>query len=81
MYEKQEMENAMLKIVKCKCDSQKSPLGIDNPRPDFSWQMQSEERNVMQIGYRILVIKKETEEVTVWDSGWVDSDAGIAVAY
>ena len=69
----------MLEIVKCKCDFQINPLGIDNPEPAFGWQLQSEESDVMQESYLIAV--QDEREKEVWNSGWIKSSDCIGIRY
>jgi len=70
----------MLELQKLKCDGQLRPLGIDNPHPVFSWQLQSEQSNIIQVSYQIKMIKSETEEL-IWDTGVVKSDHNLGVIY
>ena len=58
-------------IVNLKTEDMINPLGIDEARPAFSWQMQSEAIGAAQKSYEILV----TDEAgtVVWDSGQVES--------
>lgn len=53
------------------------PLGIDT-LPYFSWKMRSDEQNVLQMAYRIVV---REEDKIVWDSGIVQSDAQTFISY
>lgn len=61
--------------VELKCDYLQNPLGIDNTTPLFSWELQSDEKNQKQTGYRIIVssdiekIKKDNGNI--WDTGKV----------
>ncbi len=55
-----------------------NPIGIDNLQPCFSWQLTSDERNVMQSAYEINVTEGKT---TMWSSGKILSDSSVHVAY
>ena len=43
------------------------PMGLDEARPRFSWQMRSEERGAAQAAYRLTLTDEQGQ--TVWDSG------------
>ncbi|PWS28818.1 alpha-L-rhamnosidase [Pedobacter yonginense] len=74
-----------LKIVDLTCDYRTNPIGIDHVSPILSWKIQSNQNNVVQTAYRILVsddlnsIKKGFG--TVWDSKKVNSDQSIQIKY
>ena len=40
-----------------RCEYKINPLGIDEMQPRFSWELLSEQRDVMQTAYRIKVAK------------------------
>ena len=54
--------------------SQENPVCVDATSPDFSWQLQSDERGVLQTSYRIVVSTDAEGGNVVWDSGTVESD-------
>ena len=61
-----------------------TPLGIDEPRPLFSWQMSSDRIGAAQTAYRVLVAEGEDaleEGVYVYDSGTVASRQSLTVPY
>lgn len=58
-----------------------NPMGIDEETPAFSWKQSSENRGVMQTGYRVTVAKDEALSDIVWDSGEVNSDVSVDVRY
>lgn len=70
------------------CDLQveyrENPIGIDEERPVFSWKMDSDIRGQKQTAYRLMVADSpenlEKEEL-IWDSGRLESDISVAVAY
>lgn len=66
-------------IVNLKTEDMINPLGIDEARPAFSWQMQSEAIGTAQKSYEILV----TDEAgtVVWDSGQVESSISHEILY
>jgi alpha-L-rhamnosidase len=55
-----------------------APLGLDEPRPRFTWRLASETRGEKQSAYRIVVSRSND---TVWDSGRVSSSDTTLVAY
>jgi alpha-L-rhamnosidase len=71
--------------VHLRCEYLDNPIGIDSPRPHFSWQSESAERDWRQSAYRILVsstpegARKGTPDV--WDSGKVSSDDSNGIVY
>lgn len=57
------------------------PLGLDEPSPRFSWQMQAggESRGLLQQAYQIKVNNPQGE--LLWDSGKVEQAVSLAVPY
>jgi alpha-L-rhamnosidase len=55
-----------------------APLGLDEPKPRFTWSLASETRGEKQSAYRIVVSRSHE---TVWDSGRVSSSDTTLVAY
>lgn len=66
---------AQLKTTKLQCEYRLNPLGIDEPQPRLSWQVQSDVRGQRQTAYRILVASQEKllkeGKADLWDSGKV----------
>ncbi|MCD8288126.1 MAG: family 78 glycoside hydrolase catalytic domain, partial [Porphyromonadaceae bacterium] len=62
-----------------------SPLGIGTETPRFSWRLQSDEQNVRQISYHIVVASDSAKLATgkgdLWDSGIVKSDSSLWIPY
>ena len=46
----------------------RSPLGLDEKAPRFSWQLSSDKKDTLQTAVEIRVREAKTEE-EVWDSG------------
>jgi hypothetical protein len=44
-----------LSVTNLRCESTNEPLGIDITNPRLSWELKSDQRNVLQTAYRILV--------------------------
>jgi len=67
------------------CEYQKSPIGIDTPKPRLSWWLTSSQRNQVQAGYQIVVSstrdKLERGQFDLWNSGHVRSDQSVFVEY
>lgn len=55
------------------CEHEANPLGIETPRPRFSWQIQTQERSFEQSAWHLLVADSEEAlrngKGNVWDSG------------
>ena len=72
-------------LSKPSCDGRVDPIGIDNPRPAFSWRLESPRRGVLQTAYRIEVASSEKAlhggTADLWDSGKVESNQNIHVPY
>ena len=56
----------------------KRPLGIDTAEPRFSWQITSNQQDVRQTAYQIIVCDEQGE---VWNTGKVDSDQQLWLPY
>ena len=74
-----------LQPAKLRCEYLVDPPAIDTPKPRFSWVPQSLGRGQVQTAYRVLVAgSKEKLQGNIgdkWDSGQVDSDRSLNVAY
>ncbi len=57
---------------------QVNPIGMDIKRPRFSWKLKSEDKNVMQSAYQIIVSDNEGE---VWNTQKVEKDDSVLVTY
>jgi len=74
-----------LSVTNLRCESRSNPLGVDKLKPQFSWELRSRQRSVLQTAYRILVaddstfLKKNTGNI--WDSKKVLSSNSIQVNY
>ncbi|MBC7947375.1 MAG: family 78 glycoside hydrolase catalytic domain [Chitinophagaceae bacterium] len=74
-----------LNIAKLRIEYMTNPLGVDIPKPHFSWELESDQRNILQIAYRVLVADDSTllkkNVGNVWDSKKVMSKESIQVLY
>src|SRR5690606_4872991 len=68
-----------------RCELLTNPLGIDKTNPRLGWQIQADERNVVQTAYHVLVASSAEKLAhnigDLWDSGKRISDNSIAVFY
>jgi len=71
--------------VELRVDDLATPLGIDDPRPRFSWQLQDPSRGAKQTAYEVLVASSpelsSQGKADVWDSGRIESGASLNVRY
>lgn len=62
-----------------------APLNVETPSPRLSWIITSDERDVMQTSYHILVATDPSllsqGKADIWDSGVVSSDQSVWVPY
>ncbi|WP_238320844.1 glycoside hydrolase family 78 protein [Neotamlana nanhaiensis] len=74
-----------IKLKQLECEMLTNPLGIDVLNPRLSWQIDTNQSQVEQTAYHILVAssqeKLNNNEADLWDSGKVQSDASINVYY
>ncbi len=76
---------AVTSITDLRTEQLKNPAGIDVRQPRLSWRIESEERNVIQTAYHILVASSpellEQGKGDIWDSGKIESDASQWIVY
>jgi len=76
---------AQVKVTALKCEYRENPPGIETLNPRLSWQLRSQQQNVMQAAYRILVADNAESLAknigNVWDSKKKVSDASIQIQY
>lgn len=68
-----------MKIANTTCERVYTPLAVTNRHPRFSWGIESEEKNVLQSAYQIIV--KDHTGGLAWDSGKVQSRDTVDVEY
>lgn len=68
----------MLTIYDLRIEYRKEPLGIDTAAPRFSWKLKSDQRNVLQTSYEIVVTAEGKE---VWNSGVTAGALSVCVPY
>jgi alpha-L-rhamnosidase len=63
----------------------KTPLGIDEPAPRFSWRLQDPAHGARQTAYEVLVASQPSQNgdqgADVWDSGKISSAQSLNVRY
>jgi len=68
-----------------RCEYLVNPLGIDQTAPRLSWQSDNSERNWKQAAYQILMASTQERlsagNADVWDSGRINSDESVDIAY
>jgi len=68
-----------------RCDYRINPLGIDNPTPQLSWELDDTARGAAQTGYQILVAstseKLAADQGDLWNSGQVALDQTAQIQY
>ncbi len=78
-------QEAPVTVTQLRCEYRVNPLGIDQPRPRLSWQLESPLRGVTQTAYRILVASQPQllaeGKGDLWDSGDVASDETVNIEY
>ena len=68
-----------LDIVNLRTEDYHNPVGIDKSSVHFSWQLQSEQRGVLQTSYNIQIATDAAFGSVVWESGTVNSDQSVDV--
>lgn len=67
-----------VKIQNLLTENLNDPIGIDVPRPRFSWQLSGSQRGLLQTAYEI---KVSSGKKIAWASGKMSSDQSVQVAY
>lgn len=76
-------EKSAAQIVDLTVNNKTKPIGIDE-NPYFSWKMKDSVQGQKQTAYQIVVSdseKKLQKKQYVWDSGRIESDISVAIAY
>lgn len=76
---------AAVSLTDLTVENMKAPLGIDEMQPRFGWKMVSDEQNVMQLSYHILVSSSlellAADKGDLWDSGVVPDGRSVWIPY
>lgn len=67
--------------INCFCELMDQPVGIDCPKPRFSWNLEPAPAAGEQSAYRIRVSESESMEILIWDTGRVCSAQNLLVPY
>ena len=79
------MTSAQVIIKNLRCEMLVNPLGIDATQPRFSWQLESEQRNVVQVSYQVIVSSNEqklkTGDGDIWRSDVIKDSKSVLISY
>ena len=74
-----------VEVTRLQVEMKSNPLGIDITQPRFSWQIASNQPDLVQVGYHIQVAASPEEleagKNLVWDSGDVTSEQSLFIPY
>ncbi|MBW6535311.1 MAG: glycoside hydrolase family 78 protein [Mariniphaga sp.] len=69
--------SAQVKVTNLKCEHLQNPIGLDEPQPRFTWQLDSEQPGFLQNAFQLVVGTDEKEVASgkgnIWQSGTVNS--------
>ena len=68
-----------MRLSEVKCNSLKNPMGIDDRKPYFSWQIDTEQNQIYQTAYRVCLTDEKGQNV--WDSQWVTDQTSTYITY
>lgn len=71
----------MLWLSNLQCSYRTNPVGIGEMRPDFSWIIQSDLKEVIQTAYQIQVASESDFDTILWDTDFVESDRSVHIHY
>ncbi len=76
---------SQIKVDRLLCDNLVNPIGLDNQLVHFSWELNSDKRNVMQTAYEIRVGSNTSalsqNQNLQWSSGKIQSGQSVHVNY
>lgn len=74
-----------VRIVDLKCEFATNPIGIDILKPQLSWRLESDSKQVRQTAYRIIVSDSEDDlnkdDGNIWDSGIKKFSQSVGILY
>jgi len=80
-----QLVQAQVTVKNLRCELLTNPLGIDATQPRFSWQLESDQRNVIQQSYQVIVSSTEQKlkanEGDIWNSGIVNENKSLLIDY
>jgi alpha-L-rhamnosidase len=70
-------------LTRLRCEYSINPLGIDVQQPRLSWELVADGRGVTQAAFQIRVAETAADlgSAPIWDTGRIDSDRSVHVAY
>ena len=68
----------MIAVTELTMDHLKNPTGTAG-MPRFSWKLESDQRNVLQEGYRLQIARTPDFQTPIYDSGFVESARSVYV--
>ncbi|SFE51575.1 alpha-L-rhamnosidase [Chitinophaga sp. CF118] len=78
-------QNGKNSLSNLRCEFRNNPLGIDITTPRLSWEVESNNRGVVQQAYQVIVASSESalskNEGDLWNPGKISSDQSINVKY
>ena len=73
--------SAQFRVEKLLTENLTNPIGLDVNVPRLSWQLVSDERNVVQTAYEVNVFQSLNDKSVLWTSGKVPSNQSVHVPY
>jgi len=77
--------SAQVTVKNLRCEMLVNPLGIDAVQPRFSWQLESEQRNVAQTAYQLIVSSSEQKlkasDGDLWRSEIINDSRSLLISY
>ena len=75
----------VLQVTGLQCEYATNPASVEALSPKLNWKLRSDDRNVLQTAYRILVADNEADLAkntgNIWDSKKIASSTSIQVSY
>ncbi len=75
----------VLTVGNLRCGMNKDPLGVESMHPLLSWELNSTDYNIIQVGYRILVSPDSAmlanDQGLTWDSKKVQTSASVNIPF
>ena len=73
------VQTEALNVTGLRIEDYRNPVGIDKSTIHLSWQLQSEQRGVLQTAYSVQIARDASFGNIVWESGNVSSDQSVGV--
>jgi alpha-L-rhamnosidase len=72
---------AQLSVSELLIENSTNPIGIDIALPRFSWQLQTDQQNISQSAYELQVFDAAKPQQPLWNSGKINSQQSVYIAY